>query len=530
MKQLLGLKQSQKLTMMPQLQQAIRLLQMSTAELNEELQHAHETNPLLETKDENESANSSDEADTDSLNGINAESVVADADHAQAELEHENLADEGLAPLQFEQLADPDKPLWDDPQNYAPVDQRLGDRSIDYHKASPNNADTGLRESGSQFIIPEEPLTLREELGAQAIHLFTDENDRRIAHHIIQNINEAGYIDVSLTDIEQTLNEPKPNAPKSNKSSADNVPLGMGDIERVLAVLQKLEPVGVATRNAKECLALQLQAKDASLPGYQTASHIINQHLPLLANKKFSKLRKLLGVSEPALGVAVALIRQLNPHPGYSVGHAVIEYIVADILVKKKDNHWQAGLNPKVLPRITINQGYQKLLKQNDDGEFSTMKEQLQHARWLISNLEKRCRTIHAVAQKIVEKQQDFFHFGAEKMHPLTLNDIAESLGIHESTVSRATAGKYLSAPQGIFELKHFFSAQIQTTSGGVTSAVAIQAEIKRIIESESPTKPVSDETIRTLLAKNNYKVARRTVAKYREKMNIPSSAKRKSL
>ena len=514
MKQSLVLKQSQKLTMMPQLQQAIRLLQMSTAELNEELQHAHETNPLLETKDENESVDSSDEADTDSLNGI-------DVDHAQAEPNHENLADESLIPLQFEQLVDPDKPLWDDPQNYAPVDQRLGDqRSSDYRRVSRNNDSDNV--SMSQFVIPEEPSTLREELGAQAIHLFTDENDRRIAHHIIQNINEAGYIDVSLTDIEQTLNVPQ--------SVYTDATVCMRDIERVLAVLQKLEPVGVAARNPKECLALQLQSKDTGLPGYQTATRIVNQHLSLLANKKFSKLRKLLGVSEQSLGVAVALIQQLNPHPGYSVGHVVVDYIVADVLLKKQGKHWYSSLNPHVLPQLTINQDYQKILNQHASGEFKSMREQLQHARWLINNLEKRHQTIQAVAQKIVEKQQDFFHFGAEKMQPLTLNDIAESLGIHESTVSRATAGKYLSTPQGIFELKHFFSSQIQTASGGVTSAVAIQAEIKHIIESESPTKPVSDETIRTLLAKNNYKVARRTVAKYREKINIPSSAKRRSL
>ncbi len=515
MKQSLGLKQSQKLTMVPQLQQSIRLLQMSTMELHEELQYAHETNPLLEIKEENEQADGEYEASEDSIAINSATSselgVSDDADPDQKD----------LAQLQLDQLVDPDQFAWDDPQNYAPIDQRLGEqRSSDYRRVSPNNDPDNV--SGSQFIIPEEPSTLREELGTQAIHLFADEGDRRIAHHLIQNINEAGYIDVSLEDIEQTLNAPQP--------VYTHAVICMDDIDRVLATLQKLEPVGVAARSPQECLALQLHAKEPSLPGYQTAEHIIAQYLPLLANKEFSKLRKLLDVSEKTLRVAVTLIQQLNPHPGYSVGNAVVDYIVADILVQKKDNHWQATLNPKVLPTLTINQNYQKVLNQHASGEFSTMKEQLQHARWLISNLEKRYQTIQAVAQQIVEKQQDFFHFGAEKMKPMTLNDIAEPLGIHESTVSRATSGKYLSAPQGIFEMKYFFSSQIHDTAGDTTSSIAIQSAIKHIIENESPTKPISDEKICALLAHKNYQVARRTVAKYRNKMNIPSSSQRKSL
>jgi RNA polymerase sigma-54 factor len=493
MKQSLNLRQSQRLAMTPHLQQAISLLQMSATELSEELQHAYEINPLLEMREEEdqESGPADSEEDTHYTSGDSSSETPPASD---------------LDVLEFDHIPDPDQAIWDDPQNYAPIDQRR----------STAVASAGFDESGSQFVIPEEPSTLREFLGSQAIFLFAEEDERRIAHHLIQNINEAGYIDVPLTEIQQTL--------------AERSPVEMYQIEQVLKVIQKLEPVGVGARSPRECLLLQLQAMDDSIPGHHTATEIIDQHLSLLASKEFSKLRKALGVSENELGVAASLIQQLNPHPGYSVGGAVVDYIVPDILVQKKGNHWYASINNKALPKIAINQDYQKLINQNADTEFGSLKEQLQQARWLISNLEKRHRTIHSVAREIVERQQDFFHFGAEKMQPLTLNDIAEPLGIHESTVSRATTGKYLSAPNGNFELKYFFSTQLDTATGGTTSSIAIQSEIKGIIRGEIPSKPVSDEKICLLLADKGYKVARRTVAKYREQMNIPSSSRRKSL
>jgi len=493
MKQSLDLRQSQKLAMTPHLQQAIKLLQMSANELSEELQHAYEVNPLLEIREDGEQ----DPGST---------GIEENPDRTGMDSDNESSPGSDIDVLEFDRVADPDQPDWDDPQNYAPIDQRRPAASIS----------AGTFDSNTQFVIPEEPSTLRESLGAQAIFLFADEDERRIAHHIIQNINEAGYIDVPLSDIQQTLGE--------------RGPVDIQQIETVLGVIQKLEPVGVAARSPKECLLLQLQAIDSGTAGHQTATDLIDQHLPLLANKEFKKLRKLLGVTESELGIAAGLIQQLNPHPGYSVGGAVVDYIVPDILVEKKGNHWYANLNNKALPKLAINQNYQKLINQNADSKFSSLKEQLQEARWLIGNLEKRHKTIHSVAREIVERQQDFFHFGAEKMRPLTLNDIAEPLGIHESTVSRATTGKYLSAPHGNFELKYFFSSQIDTTTGGTISSIAIQSEIKRIVHGEVASRPASDEKICLLLADKGYKVARRTVAKYREQMGIPSSSRRKTL
>jgi RNA polymerase sigma-54 factor len=493
MKQSLNLRQSQKLAMTPHLQQAIKMLQMSANELSEELQHAYEINPLLELREDGDQEPGS-------------VGIEEDLNYTSGDSTDETSPASDIDVLEFNHIPDPDQAIWDDPQNYAPIDQRRPTTA----------ASVGSDESGSQFVIPEEPSTLRESLGSQAIFLFADEDERRIAHHIIQNINEAGYIDVPLSEIQQTL--------------AERSPVEMYQIEQVLGVIQKLEPVGVGARSPRECLLLQLQVLEDSIPGYHIATEIVDRHLPLLANKEFSKLRKLLGISENELGVAASLIQQLNPHPGYSVGGTIVDYIVPDILVQKKGNHWYANINNNALPKIAINQDYQKLINQNADTKFESLKEQLQQARWLINNLEKRHKTIHSVAREIVERQQEFFHYGADKMQPLTLNDIAEPLGIHESTVSRATTGKYLSAPIGNFELKYFFSSQVDTVTGGTTSSIAIQSEIKRIIRGEIASKPISDEKICLLLADKGYKVARRTVAKYREQMNIPSSSRRKTL
>ncbi len=493
MKQSLDLRQGQKLTLTPHMQQGIRLLQMSTSELSEELQLAHEVNPLLEMREEL---------------GIEVEPTEDKSMEAErSDLESTTQGDpDNMAQLQFDKIPDPDQPTWDDPQNYAPIDQRRINRP----------GTQSYEESNSQYVIPEEPVTLREALGSQAIFLFSDEAHRRIAHHIIQNINDAGYLDVSLEEIEKTLGEREP------------VP--MQDIEQVLAILQKLEPTGVAARNPKECLLLQLRAKNTDTPGFYTACKLVEHHLSGLANKEYSKLRKALDVSEEELGNAVRLIQNLNPHPGLNVGGAAINYIVPEILVEKKDKTWFAVLNPKAVPELVINDDYQKLISKGASSDFGSMKEQLQNAKWLLSNIEKRHKTILSVAREITERQQDFFNVGSEKMRPLTLADISQPLGIHESTVSRATSGKYLSAPQGIFELKYFFSSQIDNAKGESVSSTAIQSEIKRIIQNESPKKPVSDEKICLQLETLEYKVARRTVAKYRELLNIPSSSKRKSI
>ena len=498
MKQTLDVRQTQKLTMTPQLQQAIRLLQMSTVELAEEMHQAHETNPLLEF---------GEEVELPFDDAIEARTVR----DAQDSEDGADVGDDtpGLNQLEFDHSGSdtPALPGWEDMQSYIPIDQRRSANSSLQGFDDPNS---------SGYLVPEAQATLREFLASQAIFLCESERERHIAHHIIQNINEAGYLDVSLEEVQQSLGERHPSS--------------IAEIEETLFVLQKMEPTGVAARSPEECLELQLDAKDPSTPGIETAYLIVSQHLAELANKEFTKLKKLMRVSDGELAQGVSLIQQLNPHPGYSIGGAQVDYVVPDILVEKKGGHWFARSNPGSLPKLSINKKYQNLIGKEPEGKSRGLKEQLQHARWLLSNIDKRHQTILNVAREIVERQQAFFESGAEKVRPMTLADIARPLDIHESTVSRATAGKYLLAPGGTFELKYFFPSQLEKASGEIVSSLAIQEEIRKIVGSESRVKPMSDEHICRLLEGKGFNVARRTIAKYRGQLGIPSSSKRKSL
>ncbi len=511
MKQSLDLRHSQKLAMTPQMQQAVRLLQMSSVELSEEIQLAHETNPLLEMFEDSEISSDNHDLQQESSTDQTLDSMVEQPELEKLE-NNEDVAFEPLPQLEFNNVDNQSDVGWDDLQGLTPVDQRdqrdqIRVRNENYHSGDDNDY---------LLQIPEDQVTLREALGSQAIFLFNDEGHRQIAHHIIQNINEAGYLDVDLEDIRQQL--------------SDQRNVSIEDIEAVLLVIQKLEPAGVAARSPEECLGNQLDAVDSNLPGYATARQIVSHHLGLLGSRDYAKLKKLLQVNEGELGHAVALITHLNPHPGYSFGNSRTDYIVPDILVEKRNGSWLARHNAQSLPKLMINQSYQQLISQGKGKGFGTLKEQLQDARWLLNNIEKRHQTILSVAREIVEKQQGFFHNGLEKMRPLTLNDIATPLGIHESTVSRATTGKYLLAPQGIFELKYFFSSQLSGDDGEAVSSLAVQTGIKKIIEAENSKKPVSDKKICALLSESGLKIARRTVAKYREMLNIPSSSRRKTL
>lgn len=496
MKQTLDVRHTQKLTMTPQLQQAIRLLQMSNIELTQEMHQAHDINPLLELGEETE---------------ILYEPDTPEAETPGEALESPESLDEtaGLDQLEFDHPGPntPAFPGWEEMKSYVPIDQRRAATTRLQGFDDPNS--TG-------FSVPEAQPTLRETLASQAIFLFEGESERRIAHHIIQNINEAGYLDVSLDEVQQSLGQRNP--------------VELSEIEDILLALQKLEPTGVAARSPEECLRLQLDAYDRSTPGLQTAYRIVELYITQLANKEFSRLKKLLRVSDDELAQGVALIQQLSPHPGYSIGGTQVDYVVPDILVEKIQGHWYARLNSGSLPRLSINKEYQQIIRQGSEGEFGGLREQLQHARWLLSNIEKRHQTILNVARAIVERQQEFFDSGAEKIRPMTLVDIARPLDIHESTVSRATAGKFLLAPGGTFELKYFFSSQLDSSSGEGVSSLALQEEVRKIVARESSLKPTSDEQISRLLEEKGFNVARRTIAKYRNQLGIPSSSKRKTL
>ncbi len=469
MKPALSLKQSQRLTMTPQLQQAIRLLQMNTAELSEELLHAHESNPLLELE---EAAQRQEIAHNDEVTEINSSDESRESFNAD----------------------------W--------VSAQPGSRSS-----------TPVLRERAEFDIPDTlaTTTLKQSLTSQLALLGISSEQRQVADHIIQYIDDAGYLEIPLEEIHQELNA-------ESTCTFEQVAAG-------LELVQSLDPPGVGAASPEDCLLLQLNSLEEIFPGYEVAREIICHYLPLLAERNYRLLQRKLGVDEQELKLAVELIRHLNPHPGFSVGQLSVNYITPDVIVEHRKDAWLARLNTGALPRVAINRAYQELITENSLSEkYSNMREQLQGAKWLLSNIEKRHSTILAVGSQIVERQQAFFEQGPVAMKPMILKDVAEALDIHESTVSRATSGKYMLTPLGMFELKYFFSPELGSENGAGTSAVAIQTLISNLIEQESPVKPISDMKLSQILKNQGIEVARRTVAKYREQLKIPPSSKRKIL
>lgn len=459
--------------MTPQLQQAVKLLQMNTVELSAELIQAHETNPLLEMEDP-----------------VDREEVS----HSEDTVEQES-SDESR------ESRDED---WVSAQTYDRI--RTSSSSFD-----------------GAFEIPDSAgnLSLRQSLEQQLALMALNPEQALITSLIVQYVDDAGYLQINLEEI---CNE-------CNGELEQPGEIGISDVEAGLSLIQGLDPVGVGARTPGECLQLQLKAMASDTPGYASACTIVDEYLSVLADRDYQTLKRRLSVNDDSLREAIELIRHLNPHPGYSVGDMKVNYVTPDIVVEHHKGAWLARLNTNALPRVVINQDYQQLVSDNSSNKsFAKMKEQLQDARWLLSNIEKRHSTILSVASQIVERQQAFFEHGPAAMRPMILRDVSESLDIHESTVSRATSGKYMLTPLGMFELKYFFSAELGTDSGVNTSSVAIQTLIKEMIEKEPPTKPISDMKICEALNKEGYEVARRTVAKYREQMNIPPSSKRKNL
>ncbi len=472
MKPALNLKQSQRLTMTPQLQQAIRLLQMNSAELSAALMDAHETNPLLEMEDPEGQNESISEEDFTTLESAD---------------ESRESFNEDWVSLRSPQTATPS---------------------------------TGSDGSGD-VAAPSSNITLQESLAEQVSLLALDPVQKLLADHIVNNINDAGYLDCEWGDLlVEVQHDLEPG------SSVSDV-----EMHAALSIVQSLDPLGVGARSPGECLSLQLSAYDAATPGLETARRLVGQHLSLLADRDFLTLRRRLGIGEDDLKQAVELITQLSPHPGYSVGDVSVNYVTPDVLVERRRGVWMARLNTAVLPRVMINKDYQQLVTENASREsYSQLKTQLQDARWLLSNIEKRHETIISVASQIVERQQSFFDQGPAAMLPMIMREIADALEIHESTVSRAVNGKYMLTPMGMFELRYFFSTEVGAENGSQASSVAIQAFIREMIEAEPSAKPISDMKICEALKAKGLEVARRTVAKYREQMNIPPSSKRKSL
>lgn len=482
MKSALGLRFGQSLTMTPALQQAIRLLQLSSLDLQQEIEQALDSNILLERDEGEEIAEPSTEAPTPPASNSD-------------EVKPVELREDGDVPAEM------------------PVDAEWNDVLDDLPAANRNTSeDAELRD----YLEANQrgATSLHDHLIEQALVAPFDAREATLAEHLIDAINEDGYL------------EDWPELSARLQAEFDASP---EELEEVVRKVQDLDPTGVGARDLAECLRLQLEPMSVRTPGINTALTLVEHHLPLLARRDALLLAKATGLATTEIELALALLRTLQPRPGLPFQAHESDYITPDVYVQKKTGRWSVSLNPEHVPRLRINSQYQGMIRRADSSpDQQVLKQHLQEARYFINSLEARNETLLRVAQSIVEEQRAFLEYGAEAMRPLVLRDIAEQLGIHESTVSRATANKYMLTPRGLYELKYFFSSHVQTTGGGICSATAIQAMIKRMVSAENPARPLSDATLSDLLLKEGIQVARRTVAKYREGLGIPPSHERK--
>lgn len=480
MKQSLQIRLSQQLSMTPQLQQAIRLLQLSALQLSAEIHTAVESNMMLEFEDE---FDVSDNA---------AGTETKDAESADDTRE----------------LGEPDESMPDE----LPVDTEWGD-IYETTGGSASSPGEDLPDAGTRASAPQ---CLRDYLRWQMNLARFSEVDELIATAIIDAINDNGYLEATLEDIQASL---------------EDEDIGLDEIEAVLHRVQSFDPPGVGARNARENLLIQLHQLPEDTAWRNAARRLVQDHFELLVRQDGQAIRRALELEEAELAEVIRLIQSLAPRPGVTVTPANDDYIVPDVVVTKQRSKWLVELNPDVMPRLRINPLYASLVQRGDSGEsVDTMRTHLQEARWLLKSLQSRNETLLRVASEIVEKQRDFLEHGPLAMKPMVLRDIAEALGMHESTVSRVTSQKYMATPQGVYELKHFFSSHVGTTEGGEVSATAIREMIRQLVENEPPGKPLSDNRIAALLEDKGIAIARRTVAKYREAMAIPPSNERKRL
>ncbi|HDV1435580.1 TPA: RNA polymerase factor sigma-54 [Escherichia coli] len=476
MKQGLQLRLSQQLAMTPQLQQAIRLLQLSTLELQQELQQALESNPLLEQIDTHEEIDTRETQDSETLD-------TADA------LEQKEMPAE--LPLDAS---------WD----------------TIYTAGTPSGTSGDYIDDELPVYQGETTQTLQDYLMWQVELTPFSDTDRAIATSIVDAVDETGYLTVPLEDILESIGDEE---------------IDIDEVEAVLKRIQRFDPVGVAAKDLRDCLLIQLSQFDKTTPWLEEARLIISDHLDLLANHDFRTLMRVTRLKEDVLKEAVNLIQSLDPRPGQSIQTGEPEYVIPDVLVRKHNGHWTVELNSDSIPRLQINQHYASMCNNaRNDGDSQFIRSNLQDAKWLIKSLESRNDTLLRVSRCIVEQQQAFFEQGEEYMKPMVLADIAQAVEMHESTISRVTTQKYLHSPRGIFELKYFFSSHVNTEGGGEASSTAIRALVKKLIAAENPAKPLSDSKLTSLLSEQGIMVARRTVAKYRESLSIPPSNQRKQL
>ena len=484
MKNALQLRLSQHLTLTPQLQQSIRLLQLSTLDLNQELERFLQENPLLEREDDGDPA-------LEPLPGgalAGEQPGIMAAEPAAAEARNDDRPTDQAAEhgdgFEFDGVPD---------SNWSSDEGSFGARDTD-------------EDSEYSQQVASAP-TLREHLLGQLSLTPLPERDKVIIELLIEALDEDGYLSQDLSEIATMLPE--------------EAMVEIDELEIALKYLQHFDPLGVGARTLGECLGLQLAAMPATVPCRAEAMIVVRDHLGALAARDFTRLRRTLRCDEDRLRGVQELIGKLNPRPGTPFAAVDTRYVIPDVVVKKTKGMWVSSLNPDAMPKLRINRMYAEILRRNRDASHSQLTSQLQEAKWLIKNVQQRFDTIQRVSQAIVDRQRQFFEHGEVAMRPLVLREIAEVLDLHESTVSRVTTQKFMLTPRGIFELKYFFGSHVSTESGGSCSATAIRALIRQLVGSEDTRKPLSDSQIADILGRQGIVVARRTIAKYRESLQI---------
>ncbi len=467
--------QRQHQTLTPRLQQAVRLLQLSSLDFAQEVNQAMGNNPFLEMEEADAEVSAATE------NGVD-QAPVADAP---------------AAPADTETAAE------------APVDNAWeGDAWSQYGTTRRNN---GAEHNFDYSDITPADKSLRDYLLDQSKWLASSARDRVLMATVIEGLDDDGFLRVDLEELK-------------GLSGLDPMP-DDDEMSIALKLVQSLEPAGVGARDLRECLLLQLREDDdpAKATVHRLAQQIVTEHLDRLAMHDISGLARSLGVAENAVSQAADCIRHLQPRPGWRFGAASTRFVTPDVVVRKIRGEWTVTLNPSVIPKVRLNRMYAELFQSHRDARHSDLAAQLQEARWTVRNVEQRFATILRVAQAIVRRQRHFLDYGELAMKPLGLREIADELVLHESTVSRVTNNKYMATPLGVFELKYFFSRALATTSGGTCSATAIRGAIKDMIHEENPKEPLSDAHIARLLGRQGLQVARRTVTKYRQMMRMPA-------
>lgn len=486
MKPSLQLKLGQQLAMTPQLQQAIRLLQLSTLDLQQEIQEALDSNPLLDVEEPGDELSSVESLTNSHEEKDNSADILEIEPQDSSELIEKS---EISAELEIDTT-------WDDVY-------------------SANTGSTGIALDDDMPVYQGETTqTLQDYLLWQLDLTPFSENDRSIALALIDAIDDYGYLTVSLEDIQENFHSEE---------------IELDEIEAVRKRIQQFDPLGVASLNLQDCLLLQLATYPADTPWLDSAKQILANHIDQLGNRDYKVILKETKLKEEDLREVLQLIQQLDPRPGSRIASEHAEYVIPDVSVYKEHGKWIVTINPDSVPKLKVNQQYANLGRGNS-ADSNYIRTNLQEAKWLIKSLESRNETLLKVAKCIVEHQRDFFEYGEEAMKPMVLNDVALAVEMHESTISRVTTQKYMHTPRGIFELKYFFSSHVSTDNGGECSSTAIRALIKKLVAAETPAKPLSDSKIAALLADQGIQVARRTIAKYRESLGIAPSSQRKRL